>query len=68
MQVSVDTAANYTAYMEKAQFIEKVQYDGTVEWDLRIPYKNLRHILHHKAEPKIDLEQQAIWDEKGISL
>ena len=46
MKVSVDTASNYATFAERTGFVERVNFDGTVEWDLAMPFKNLRKVFH----------------------
>ncbi len=44
MNKSVDSAENYTKFMEEQKFIERVNNDGIIEWDLAKTYRPLRTI------------------------
>lgn len=52
LDISEDTARKYIEQLEKLEIIEKINIDGTAQWDLRPEFKELRALrFPHEVSP-----------------
>lgn len=56
MKVTTDTASKYCDYVNQLGLIERVNYDGTIEWDLKKPFDELRYIYDPNLVHPTELE------------
>lgn len=58
LKFTEDTASKYADQLKELGVIEKVNFDGTTEWDLKQPFKELRKLLGTQDPVKTEVIQE----------